>query len=138
MGMPDDFAAYLLSSGFVDYELVPDPPVGWGVGTYVMPAAPDQVVIVGEYAGGPTEQLRTAVLGKPGLQIRVRGAAFDSSAASAKITTIALVLDGLDPLRINGTQYLAVLSQQSASFFLGLDAANRPEFSWNFIVWRSH
>ncbi len=139
--LAEDFAAYLLAQGQVDYLLGTDASGDlWGVGIYYMPPRPDRVVLVTEYAGGPPANVRTAVLEYPGLQIRVRAPAHQSSEATSKITAIARFLDDASraPLTIDGTEYRAIISQQSAPLFMGLDDQDdRPEFTWNFEVWRS-
>lgn len=139
MGLPDDIADYLLSQGLVDFELGDGTSADtdrWGIGVWVMPAAPDRCVIVSEYAGnGPAIKVD---LDYPGLQVRVRGAAFDSIIAADKIRTLALALDGLGPIRLSGTQYQSINAVQSGPLFLGVDEQDhRPQFAWDFIVWRS-
>ena len=135
MAAPRDFLTYLLAQGLVNYEVG----IGsgtWGGALYVMPPKPDQVVVVGEYPGLPPETKTGREM--LGLQVRIRGLQAEITVTSDKITAIARALDGQSPVRAGGTQYLAVLSQSSGPLFLGLDEqGHRPEFSWNFIVWRS-
>lgn len=125
----EDMASFIRSSGLL--------PAGWKMYLRMMPADPDQVVVVSDYSGNVP--MKKVSLEEPGLQIRTRGVREDSASPAAILDAIRLALDAPSawPSTINGTNYRYVNSVQSAPMCLGYDGQDdRWEFSCNFIVGR--
>ncbi|MBC7340891.1 MAG: hypothetical protein H5U02_00295 [Clostridia bacterium] len=94
-----------------------------------LPAAPDNVVALFEYAGEPPD-LHSSVE-YPGLQVLVRNKSY--VAGRQKIEQTRNVLHGLTEATINGRRYLLVRARQSPEA-LPRDENGRALFVCNFRV----
>jgi len=94
-----------------------------------LPASPDNVVAIFEYAGEPPDLHWPGEY--PGLQILVRNKSYD--AGRQKIEQAKNVLHGLTETVINLHRYLLVRANQSPAF-LQRDENNRAIFVCNFRV----
>lgn len=92
-----------------------------------LPASPDNVVAIFEYAGEPPDL--HANIEYPGLQVMVRNKRYD--AGRQKIEQARNVLHGIVETVINGHRYLLIRANQSP-FLLERDENNRAIFVCNF------
>lgn len=114
---------------------------GWTRAAGFMPPSPDKVVAVFETPGEPPEMVKAGSAetkyDTPGFQVRVRAGNFDYAAARAKIGAIYRALHGSTLAPATGDPaYLLVRGVQSGPLPLGLDQANRPDMTWNFVAIR--
>lgn len=94
-----------------------------------LPASPDNVVAVFEYAGEPPDLHWQGEY--PGLQILVRNKSY--LAGRSKIEQARNVLHGMAETAINNHRYLLIRANQSPAF-LQRDENNRVIFVCNFRV----
>lgn len=120
----DELATYLAANGVGTVEtdifegLMPD-----------SPEAPDAVVALFEYPGGPPTAVNTV---EPrAIQVRTRALTYD--AAKDKAELVYGLLHSMHERQLSGTRFLLVLAKQ-APFSLGRDARQRHEFAVNFRV----
>lgn len=135
MALLDDIGDHLIAAGVVGGV------TGWTLAKSFLPPSPDQVVALYETPGEAPDILRpgdsSTAFDKPGLQVRVRGAAHDYATARTKIQAVFAALHQSEPAVTSGEPYIVYLyAVQSAPMPLGLDQSNRPELTWNFILMR--
>lgn len=94
-----------------------------------LPASPDNVVAVFEYAGEPPDLHWPGEY--PGLQILVRNKSYE--AGRQKIEQVKNILHGLAETVVNNHRYLLIRANQSPAF-LQRDENNRAIFVCNFRV----
>ena len=94
-----------------------------------LPASPDNVVAVFEYAGEPPDLHSNVEY--PGLQVLARNKSYDTG--RQKIEQAKNILHGLTETVINGHRYLLIQAKQSPAF-LERDENNRAVFVCNFRV----
>jgi hypothetical protein len=130
MGMPEDVASHLVSTGRIT-ALGTDCFINW------MPETPDAVVVLTETGGSAPEYSlggsQPPVLRSYGLQVRVRGAITGAQAARTLIENIWSDLGLVSSRTINSTVY-HVIVPVSSPMYLGRDTNERPEFTANFIA----
>lgn len=122
----DDIATYLASKGIGT--------VGVDLRKGFMPDSPDNLVVLFEYAGEPTEMTMgdgDSTLERPGLQVRVRNKSYPDG--RAKIQSVADTLHGLAETVLGGKRYLLIRANQSPES-IGQDANGRNEWVINFSV----
>lgn len=101
----------------------------------VMPATPDEVLVIGEFGGGPAMtgfSIDGVQHEEPGVQIRVRGKAHDYDTPRARIETAYQELCKVQGQTLGSTFYLFCRALQ-APFFLRTDEKERYEFVVNFL-----
>lgn len=96
----------------------------------IMPAEPDNCIVLFEYAGEPMD-LTDSRLEYPNLQVLVRNT--DYLAGRQKIEEVTQALHGVSEQVINGTRYLLIQARQSP-FFLEWDKNERAIFVCNFRI----
>ena len=122
----DEMAARVTAEGLVSS--------GYALRRGVMPASPDQVIVLGETGGaGPEIAFDGGVVEQPGLQIRVRGAADDYESPRNAIEVLHQAIVGWGAFTSAGVRYLGLTALQSP-FPLRRDENNRQEFSANYLV----
>lgn len=128
MGLAADIGTWLAAGGYVGGV------TGWTFAELYRPDDPDQVVVAGQFAGFSPDHKTD--IERPGLQILVRAAQYESNAAEAKINAIfrAIKDDSAWPATINGAEYRLLQAQQSP-FLLEFDENRRPVWAVNFNVW---
>jgi len=94
-----------------------------------LPASPDNVVALFEYAGYPPWLKLSCE--RPGLQVRVRSTHYTTG--RTKIEKVTQVLHGVTEQTINGVRYVIIQAEQSP-FPLGRDENGRIEWAVNFTV----
>lgn len=94
-----------------------------------LPASPDNVVVVFEYAGEPPDLHWSGEY--PGLQILARNKSYD--AGRQKIEQVKNILHGMAETVINSHRFLLIRANQSP-FFLERDENNRAIFVCNFRI----
>ena len=118
---------------YLEAQLVCGGATDWGSARYVTPPEPDQVVTVGEYPGAPMQGRVEQSF--PGLQIRVRAAKDDVTAARDKLQDCEDKLHKFTGT-LTGTYYIAILAQGSG-LYLGQDENGRPMWAQSYRVTRS-
>jgi hypothetical protein len=128
MGLADDMLDLLTTGGIAASIFLGEPP-----------EKPDACLAIAPTAGlGPQRTFS----GTPGnaavehrrFQLRARGLTYAS--ADAAMAAAYAVLSGVGERTLNFRRYYFV-TPVSTPAYLGLDVANRPEFSANFDVWRA-
>lgn len=135
MALLDDIGDHLVAA------LVVGGATGWTLAKGFMPPSPDKVVALFETPGleaGHVPDLGSEeAFDQPGLQVRVRGSAFDYATARTKIQEAFEALHGNEPVVTSGEPLIVYINAvQSAPLPMGLDGSNRPEMTWNFIMMR--
>lgn len=121
----DELATYLAANGVGTVEtdifegLMPD-----------SPEAPDAVVALFEYPGGPVTAVNTVE--QRSIQARTRALTYD--AAKDKAELVFGLLHSMHEETLSGARFLLILAKQPP-FSLGRDARQRHEFAVNFRVW---
>jgi len=101
-----------------------------GIVLGTVPPVPDRVIVLTPYAATrPLGLADTSV----SVQVRVRGPAGDSRAASAVLDPVHELLDGARGLVLGGVRVVQIL-HASGPAPIGLDSSNRPELTDNFVV----
>lgn len=125
----------LLSEAIARYldsqELLTFDPAGASGDTFidVVPAAPDELVVITEYPGPQPEMLG---YDRPRLQFRFR-AGRDPRTARGRAANIYNELQALRHVTLeNGTWLIACYALQPVPQSLGLDPSNRLEYSQNY------
>lgn len=120
----DELATYLAANGVGTVEvdifegLMPD-----------SPEAPDALVALFEYPGGPVTAVNTVE--QRAIQARTRAKTYDD--AKNKCELIYGLLHSMHETELSGTRFLLILAKQPP-FSLGRDDRERHEFAVNFRV----
>lgn len=138
MGAVDDLYAYLVAEGLAGGS------TGWPLYRRRMTddPVPDQVVVVTENGGGvpelPSEVgIGDSALADPGVQVAVRGKAWDGDASASKAAEIFAALHGQFGVTMGSTTYLRVQAQTPEPLFIGFDARGRPQHTCSYLLLRA-
>jgi len=103
-----------------------------------LPDVPDSLICLFEYAGLPP--LPNELLDRPGLQVRVRGTAYETARAAIQSVQNLLMRVGypddsvyFDGVRLNNIDYLRIIPAQGITP-MGKDSRDRIELVQNFYV----
>lgn len=129
MALLDDVGTVLIAAGVAD--AVAGGAVGWYLQKGLMTDEQDQVVTVMEGVAKTSDHSSGTMHDYPAVQVLVRGALYDYTAARTKAEAVVTALDNVAV----GTCVYFYLRQ--APLAIGLDPNRRPMFSLNFDLMKA-
>lgn len=93
---------------------------------------PDECAVISIVGGMPMDA--DTGVARPGIQVLVRGKPYDLKNAEDKAYAIFGALANKREVTLGAASVVQIQATQSAPFYIGMDEANRPIYSMNFLA----